>query len=414
MQPFSLDSSGIVHVAAILPHHSNTFRVQAILSEAVRPAELQQALNRITPRFPTIIAGIKPAAREFMVHPVDRPPTVAEEPDVYRCLTVEEITACGVRIAYRDRCISIDVFHSLTDGYGALTLLITLVAEYLNVAFGIKTPYGARVLDPAAEPTEWELSDDFVRHAGTRTAPANNAKVYQLPGAPRPQDGIRSTQVDYPTAPLLAAARAHDVSVTVLLSTIMLEAVAIVERRHESARKLQPLQIAVPADIRRTFESTTLRNFTLLGYPRIEPDQFDLPFEDRLKLVNEQLKKEFSKDNMEALLATYTKTQNNPLFRMLPLPLKRRIVKLVHHVFGSQSSCISLSNLGVFTVPDTLASHVESVRISLAPRIQSPYNLGMISFAGTCRMTFTRFCEEDELIECFVQCLEEHVPEVTA
>lgn len=76
---YPLDSSALVHLAARNRRFTNTFRLSATLTEDVSPVILQEALERIAPRFPLIIAGIQRERGKYMVVPADVPSQV--QPD---------------------------------------------------------------------------------------------------------------------------------------------------------------------------------------------------------------------------------------------------------------------------------------------------------------------------------------------
>ncbi|MBQ3105928.1 MAG: hypothetical protein IJC51_00400 [Eggerthellaceae bacterium] len=408
---YPLDSSGIIHIAALRPYHSNTFRLSITLCSPVDPQALQSALDAITPRFPTIIAGIVPGRHDYFVAPVGTPPRVVPDDEGFRHLDQGEIAQCGMRVRYDNNTVHLDMFHSLTDGAGALSLIVTLIAEYLKLAHDVTVPSEGMALDPREAPRPEELRDDYLTHAGNNPAPANNARVYQLPGLPLYESGIRVTTFEYPASSILKASRNLGTSVTGFTATVMLEAVSRIQQKHLGGKRPERLQIAVPADIRRQFKSSTLRNFSLLAYPRMNPEQFDLPFPARISLVTEQLKHDFSRESMKSTIATYTKAQHNPLVSRVPLKLKTRIARTVHHLFGAHNSCITLSNLGAVSLPKEMLPYVSKLSIYLMPRIESPYNFSMITYSDVCSMSFTRFCNETELIECFQDIMEKRLQE---
>ena len=50
------------------------------------------------------------------------------------------------RIRYYDKRIAIEYFHALTDGYGGMTFLLTLTAEYLRLKKGLKIEYNNLII----------------------------------------------------------------------------------------------------------------------------------------------------------------------------------------------------------------------------------------------------------------------------
>ncbi len=131
-----------------------------------------------------------------------------------------------------------------------------------------------------------------------------------------------------------------------------------------------------------------------------------MAFEKMAENIGAQIARQTTKDSMAAALAMNTKAQRFPLYRFLPLPLKLLILRAAHQLFGENNSCISLSNLGQILPPENMREYIERVDFVLTPRIQSPYNCGVVSVGGTMSITFSRCCPEPELEEVFFEKLE--------
>ena len=115
-----------------------------------------------------------------------------------------------------------------------------------------------------------------------------------------------------------------------------------------------------------------------------------------------------TKERMQAAITTNTSLDRNPLFKLIPLPLKRIILRQANLLLGSKASCMSLTNLGMLSVPPQAEPYVTGMRYMLTPRTQSPYNCTASTFGGICSITFTclnnqaglehRFRENMELV----------------
>ena len=57
---FPVDNASILFLSLMRPYHSNNFRISVTLREPVCPEALQKAVDRITPRFPSVIASLQP------------------------------------------------------------------------------------------------------------------------------------------------------------------------------------------------------------------------------------------------------------------------------------------------------------------------------------------------------------------
>lgn len=127
IESYSLDNWAIIHLAAMRKNYTNGFRIVVTLKEAVCEEALQKAVNHITLRFPTIIAGIRPIFFQYRVVPDNVPRRIKIEQECLAPMTKEEIQKCAFRILYAENRIVTEFFHSLTDGYGGMVVTNTLV-----------------------------------------------------------------------------------------------------------------------------------------------------------------------------------------------------------------------------------------------------------------------------------------------
>ena len=127
---FAIDNSSILYLALIRKDHTNIFRFTLTMTEEIRPELLQEAVNRIFHRFPSIFAGFRPGFFHYTQVHSDSPPQVKPDPGCLITMTREEIAECAYRVFYRENLIIIEAFHALSDGYGIAALYeLELVAE---------------------------------------------------------------------------------------------------------------------------------------------------------------------------------------------------------------------------------------------------------------------------------------------
>lgn len=405
---YPLDNSAIIHLAARRKNYTNGFRIAITLKEAVCAEILQKAVIRITLRFPTIIAGIQKGFFQYHVVPCTVPLRVRKEEECLAPMTNDEIRNCAFRVLYSENRIITEYFHSLTDGYGGIVVANTLVAEYLRLKYSISVPATEITLDVDVPAEKEELSDDYFFYAGHRAAAPKTRAVYQLPGQRAPIYRVQTTTGEYETAKVLRTAHHYGVSVTTFLTAIMALSVIEIQNRHQIVgQHKKPVQVMVPVNLRRIFPSQSLRNFSLYALPCIEPQDEDMVFEKITKSIGTQIAQQTTKDYMAAALSMNTKAQCFPLYRLMPLPFKLLILRVAHQLFGENNSCISLSNLGQILLPDNMCGFIEKIDFILTPRIQSPYNCGVVSFNGIMSINFSRICMEPELEQVFFKKLEQ-------
>ena len=401
---YAVDNSALLYLALIRRRHTNTYRFTMTMIEEVDPEALQQAMDRIYRRFPTIIAGFRREFLRYRVVPVAEAPLVLPDPGVLIPMTREEIATCAHRIYYRGKDISYEGFHAAADGYGAVACFTTLVAEYLRIRSDLDIPVCNTLRDHREEPLDHELEDAYLVHQDGDPMHLPSRYSYQLPGVYNEPRVYPCSRI-YHTDQVLSAARKHGVSMTALLSGVMASAIMDIQTRHTT--DLKPVRIMVPVDLRRIFGSRTLRNFILYTLPTMEPGDEKLPIRDLLHRFQSQMKDQLDPRRLASIMAYNVRTQASVLFRCIPMGLKCAIMRLAYKFFGESNSSITLTNIGNIQLPAEMAPHVQSMQCILTPRAGSPYNCSVIALNGRLTITFSRFCRQPELEAVFFAKLDE-------
>lgn len=399
---FSIDNSSILYLALIRKNHTNIFRFSLTMTEEIQPDLLQTAVNRVYNRFPSIFAGFRPGFFHYTQVQADHPPQVAADPGCLLTMPREEIARCAYRVYYRENRIIIEGFHGLSDGYGIAASFSTLAAEYLNLRYGLQIPDGYPVMNTGMVPLEAELEDSYLRYADAKPLHMPSRYSYQLPGCEASHDTIHESPMLFPVSHVLDAAHRHGVSITALLSAVMASSVMEVQRRHP-CKKMRPVRIMVPIDLRRIFPSITLRNFILYALPTMEPGEQTLSIRDLAHKFAKQIENHLKKDNLAGIIAYNVKTQDSPLFKVLPTVIKCALMRLAYRFFGESNSSITFTNLGNIALPAEMVPHVQSIALTMTPRARSPYNCGMLTYNGQFFINICRFPAQSDLEDIFAR-----------
>ncbi len=399
-----LDSSAIIHLAVIRRGYTNSFRLSATLTDVICPQTLQKAVDVIAPRFPTIVAGIRHNIFQYIVVPAESAPKICLEQNCLAEMSKPMIETCAMRILYSDKRISVEIFHSLTDGYGGMMFFNALLAEYLCRKQQISRETADSFQCFNVCPTVLE-ADDYLTYAGEKTLALNHQNVYKLPGGVNPEQQTKIVTGIYDTQKLLDEAHRLEVSLTTFLAAIMAAAILEMQRQAGKTQCTLPLQIIVPVNLRKRFSSQTLRNFSLYALPCIMPTQKEMPFEQILNSISVQLKEQLSQENLAAMITTNVKLQKLPILRFIPLCIKNFFLRIGFHFCGERNSCLSISNLGEITYSPEMAQYVEHIEFSLTPRRNAPYNCGVASYNDKLAISFTKKGNEVGLEWYFFKCL---------
>ena len=408
---FPVDNASILFLSLIKPYHTNSFRFSMTLNKEIDPSLLQQAVNRIYKRFPSVIAGLRQDFLHYRQVAVSAPPQVLPDPGLLKPMSKEELLNCCFRVYYEGRTVSIEAFHALTDGYGAITTFTTLIAEYLQLQERVQIPESVTRLNPEDAPKAEETEDAYISLADVPPRHLPSRFSY-LPAMQQNVDWqVRSNALTVDIPALLDAAHRYDVTMNTLLTTVLASSIMDLQIRERAGKKLKPVRIMVPINLRRMIGSRTLRNCSLYCLPTMEAAQHTLPLQDLCKIFEAQLKDQLSKENQSAMVSYNVRTQNSWLFKAIPWKLKSAALRLGYRFFGESNSSLTLTNLGLVTLPEEMQPYVENFQCWLTPRVSSPYGCSVLSFDGKMTLTMSRFGEQDELSPIFFSKLKDIIAE---
>ena len=375
------------------------FRQSVTLNEDVDTAVLQNALEVVVKRFPSVAARLRKGAFWYYLQQVAAAPPIREEcsyPLTY--MSNAEMRRCAFRvIVYRNR-IAVEFFHSLTDGTGALIFLKNLVAEYLEQKHGIAIPFENGIVDRKAPPSPEEMEDCFPKYASAVPASRRDTDAWRMYGAVQKDGFLNLTCFRIPVQDALAMAHKYNATLTVFMSAVMMQALQNLQKEKTPAgKRLERIKLLIPVNLRNLFPSNTMRNFAMYTIPELDPRLGEYTLEEICKIVQHKMGLEFTAKHMSCVIATNVNDERNPLVRLIPLPIKNMVMKAVFNSVGEKKSCLSLSNLGQVKVPDNMAAYIDRFDFVLGAQAAAPYNCGMLSYGDTLYLNFIRNIKDAEL-----------------
>lgn len=397
---WDVDSVSILFLSLMRREHTNGFRISMELQAPIDPEILQQAVTVIWQRFPSVVGCIRPGFFAYRQAQMAEPPLVRKDTGLLIPMTREELENAAFRVFYEGNTISIEVFHVLTDGFGAITTITTLVAEYLERKYGVEIPVTEIRLDVGEEPSEAELEDSSVH--------LTDHKPWHLPSRfsylpPKPSDTnwtVRATSTKFDTAGLLAASHNYGVTLNTLIAASMASALMQMQVQ-EGRKKRMPVRIMVPVNLRKLFGSKSLRNFALYGLPALEPEQWNWSLQEICRSFDSQIKSHFTREKLAAMSSYNVRMQNSWYFKCLPWKLKAAAMRIGYRFFGESNSSLTLTNLGVVRLPEAMLPYVADVQLYMTPRAGVPYGCTVLSFGDKLTVNMSKFTNDTELEERF-------------
>lgn len=394
-----LDNAAKIYPAARSNHWSNVFRLSMTLTENVDTAVLQSALDVTVRRFPSIAARLRRGVFWYYVQQLSKVPEVREDSSypLTRMLR-DEVRQCAIRVLVYKKRIAIEIFHSITDGNGALVFLKTLVAEYLQQKHGIFIPAEHGVLDRLEEPSEAELEDSFQKYAGPVSASRKEADAWRATGTAEEDGFLNLTCFRIPVDAALEKSHEYGVSLTNFLCAALMEALQnLQEEKVPNRLRRKAIKVLIPVNLRKLFPSRSLRNFALYTTPEIDPRLGRYSFEEICKVIRHRMGLDINPKVMSTKIATNVGSERSIAVKVMPLFIKNAVMKAVFNAVGERKSCLSMSNLGAVQLPEIMKNYVQRLDFILGVQASAPYNCGVLSYGGTLYINFIRSIKEPEL-----------------
>ena len=398
-----LDNAALIFPAAQRKHWSNAFRLSFTFRDPVDPALLQQALDHVAPRFPSVCVRLRRSTFWYYLEEVDRPPAVRE--DSYQPLipmSRNDIRRCAIRILYYRSRMAVEFFHAVTDGTGGMVFAKTLAAEYVRLRYGADVPATHGVLDIRESPKPEELEDSFQRNVGPVAAPRDDGNVFRYRGTLEPDRFLHVTLGIADSEALYSRSHALGVTVTAYLTAVLLQSLLELQAENVPRRQRRKnVKIQIPVNLRKLYDSRTMRNFVAVANVGVDPRLGDYTLEELAKLVHHQMHLSITPKNMQAIFTPNVTSEQNPVLKIVPLFLKNIIMRAVFDTIGERVASMTLSNLGRVELPEAMAPFVERVEFVLGPQSTAPYNASVTSWQGKTFINIVRNTVEPRLEEIF-------------
>jgi len=394
-----LDNAAKIYPAARNQHWSNVFRVSATLKEEVDVEVMRTALDVTLRRFPSIAVRLRRGVFWYYLQQLSEAPEIRGESSYpLTRMTKEETRKCAFRVIVYKCRIAVEIFHSLTDGNGALVFLKSLVAEYLQQKYGVHVPAEHGVLGRLEEPSEAELEDSYQKYAGSVAASRRASTAWRLDGTPETGGFLNLTCFELPVQEVLKKAHEYGVSLTGFLCAVMMHAIQNLQaEKVPNRKKRKPIKILIPVNLRKLFKSQSLRNFVLYTTPEILPKLGEYSFEEICKTVHNHMQADITPKQMSMQIASNVNSERIMAVKVMPLFIKNFVMKTIYNSVGEKKSCFSLSNLGAVKVPEIFETYVERMDFVLGVQSSAPYNCGVLSYGDTLYINFIRNIQESEL-----------------
>ncbi len=401
---FRLDNAALIYPAIGSAEWNSVFRISAIVRDKVDVVLLQQALDETLQRYPFYNVSLREGMFWHYFQVLENKPKIEIE-KYYPCRHFVFGKKQQIfRILYLDNKISMETFHSLADGGGAMQFFNTLLVRYFELC-GVKyehlNDFDLNVRDlPSIEESE----DGFRRYATKgKSKPRQESVAFAVKGPLENVNVLKVVTGVVDINSLKKIAKEYNATVNEFLSAVYLK-VLIDEKRRDKKQIKKPVKLSVPVNLRRFFPTKTMRNFSQFINIEIPVNKENGTFPMILEIVKEQ-SKNFNKDYLQQSINTNINSEKNFFVRIIPIGLKDFVLKMVYNRVGERLFTSTLSNFGVCRLPDELKDKIINYNVVLGATKLNRINMTAVTFQNNCSLTFSTRLIEMRIIRDFFRIL---------
>jgi len=353
-----IDNAGKIFPAVSNETRSSTFRLSMYMKEDVDSKLLEKVVNMLLPRFDTFNVKIKSGLFWNYFAANNNYFKVEQENAIIGQYKLKSPSLYCFRVLYYEKRITLETFHSITDGTGAMEFLKSIVFEYLKEkGYELDNEgkiYSERVINP------YEKIDAFTYNYDKKNKLSlKEEQAFKLKGEYYPQNWNLFIKASLKTSEFINLVHNKGVTATQYMVALLIYSIYLNEPACKKSKK--PIKIFVPVNLRKFFDEDTLRNFSLYIRVCINAYGKEWTFDSILQETKKQFEEQLNKDNFIKRISANVFFEKNFFIRILPLFIKNIAFKVAYYFCGPSVTTSYISNLGKIDLPDSMISHVEDL-----------------------------------------------------
>lgn len=374
-----LDGAGIIYPYVANHKWNSVYRIEAALKHPIDPNALTYAVNELRRDYPYFFKTLAKVKSKYVLRECDLDTNTVYNNCGSICKPFDLKSGEPlIRFIHNGNKIILEMFHSITDGHGAMELMKAVLSRYQKIFFD----------QPQTEPKSLgenkallKNGDDIfekIYSEGGKNVSRIISNAYQI-------KRIGSNELQYKILniscrQLIDAAHGYGVSVAMLICAMQIKAIAMSQ---EDVHGL--IRISVPVDLRKKFSFSSCRNSSLYFLVSAKVKETD-NFIELLKSVKRQFQEKVTVDNMRNLAYTNVSSAKLKVFKVLPVFIKKAILKFGYTHLGENQFTATMTDIGVVKFDNDINRLVDNIYFVLGKQKTKPINIAVTTYAETVRI----------------------------
>lgn len=392
---YSVDNAGKIFPAVSKDSRSSVFRLSFYLNEPIEKETLEAAVNEVLPRFETFAVTLKSGLFWYYLAANKRHFVVKEEPAILCKFTPwAENRGYLFSVFYYGNKLTLETFHSLSDGTGAMEFLKSITYTYYKLR-GISLEHEGVILSQAPF-SSGENKDMFLEsYDRSNKKKLKEEPAYHINGERFSGHFALALKIKVATDQLLDLTRSKNATVGEYVTALIAHSIYQQIPNKRTCKK--PIKMFIPVNLRKYFPSPTLRNFSLFIKVTFSAMR-NWTFEEMLEETKKQFKAQLNKEDLHQRMNANVGIEKNVLVRMLPLALKNLAFQMGYYYLAENINTFSISNLGNIKLPSKMDKLIQDVDFYIGGT-----NMAIASVHGLTNFMFSSEFKDVTLIQSFVR-----------
>ncbi len=388
------------NVSKVFPSTTNArdtkvFRFSCELWKDVRPEILQTALDETIKDFPMYRSVLRRGVFWYYFQYVDERPLVGLE-DEPVCAPIYDKNSRNLlfRVRYFRKRIVCEVYHSISDGTGALFFMQTLVHHYIVLAHGdeISEENCSYEYQPSlAEKMKdsFEMYFKGQKYINVESEKTGIKKIYKVRGRRTEDFRVNLVEGVLPASFVMREVARYDTTVSVYLVAVLIQSI------HRARTRLGEdwIGVAVPINLRQFYKSATMRNFFSIMRITYSYAGDGEDFSHLLRTVEKEFQRGLDENVLRAKMARLQRLETNFFTRILPLPVKDAVLRIANF-FENRLYTSSLSNMGRVKIPEEFSRYIREFAVCVSARKPQ---ICLLTYGDRMTVSFTSPFVENEI-----------------
>ncbi|MCM1052645.1 MAG: hypothetical protein NC483_01520 [Ruminococcus sp.] len=392
---YKLDNAAKIFPPTTTYYDPKIFRFSVILSENINKNNLEKALNLTLNEFPIFNSVLKKGIFWYYLEQSLITPHVHVE-NTSPCEKLN--TPLLFEVTYYKNKINLEVYHALSDGSGCISFFRVLIYNYLNINYNLNDE-----IDLITSSKNEKETNSFEKYYNPKEKIKITKKPlsYQLKGSWYPEGKLKIICGVTNTSDIKDIAHKYNTTITGFLIALIIKSL---ENMMSIKDKAKPISITVPIDLRKFFNSETVRNFFNVTNINYKFTKDNTPLEEIIKSVDKDLKDSLKPEVINSKMNKMIYLEHFFIVRLIPLFIKNIILKISYKLTRKKQT-MGLSNVGIIDLPKSCAKYIKDFLIFNST---DALELCICSYNNKISFNFSSHFKSSELEKNFFRLLKEY------